>query len=277
VAPWRARSSRSSSSPRLTALLSRPLPLPRPLRRSRRRPPRPPSRLAAPALLFGAGDRSSVQESPSLLARPSETAPRSPPRFATKEPLHTSRTSRGTSPPVALRVDRGGDPHAVSVETPRTSPWLLNFARAPDWRIVVKGTGNDLPGSLHNARARSSFWTHGHARDHLADRSSLAAAPRSRACRVSFVAGAGWWRRTEEVTVKHVRYFLADVTTCAAGCFLQCGGFVSWSDDVRHRPPPSFSKPRSDRPPLRVPTTARIRSLLAVRGAAAALFGSSPW
>ncbi len=107
----------------------------------------------------------------------------------------------------------------------------VNFARAHNMRLVIRGTGHDYLGRS-NAPDSLVLWTHEMRTVTMSDAfmpTGCASAPASPA--VTIDAGTRWFEVNQEVMVRHNRYVQGGgcLSVGAAGGFTQGGGFGIWS------------------------------------------------
>ena len=123
-------------------------------------------------------------------------------------------------------------PSAYAIEAANADDVVaaVDFARAFDLRIVVKGTGHDYLGRS-TAKDALLVWTHDLRKISVDDHFVPAGCKVAATPAVNVEAGARWLEVYQEVTGKHGRYVQGGGCTSvgAAGGFLQGGGFGSWS------------------------------------------------
>jgi hypothetical protein len=152
---------------------------------------------------------------------------------------------RGLASPYALQEQSGGtesigwlgawtaapSAYAVVAENAGDVAAAIQFARAHQLRLVVKGTGHDYLGRS-NAADSLLVWTHRMRHIVVEDAFVPTSCPaRAPVPAVSLGAGTRWLEAYQEVTGKHHRYVQGGgcLSVGAAGGFLQGGGFGSWS------------------------------------------------
>lgn len=122
--------------------------------------------------------------------------------------------------------------YAVAAETVQDVVEAVNFARAHQLKLIIKGTGHDLMGRS-NAKDSLLLWTYPMRQVAFVKRFRPAGAPDSVKAgpAVTVEAGACWLEVYQEVISRQGRYVQGAQCTSAGaiGGFLQSGGFGSFS------------------------------------------------